>query len=290
MSEEFKRPAMLDELDKFNTAPPADSIMQSILKEEEANAQTTRQAEITDESVQTEPVKKELPSDYLPLNSSIQELNNKVDQRLNGIERTLIQRLDNLSSTVRQPQPQQQPQDPFHGYDRETPLTLEHISPLTQRTQAANDMAFRAYVRSEYTRAQLEYERFKQTHPEFDLNPQEIDHAVGQMVSNGKWSELENVNWRGHFEQLNAPKTQAKYSELEKKYEALQKEIEGLKKRPAASVPSTPVSPAVGRSPTRAIESPTSLPNDDVLQMKEFRQKGNFKGFGKRITQNLGNR
>lgn len=278
MTDSFKRMDILDELDNFNTAPQANSLMEGILMEDESNARLN-QREQEPEEEPIEEAKTELPNDYLPLNSSIQDLRGQVDQRLSNIERNISQKLDNLSYQQRQ-QPQQQTYvDP--NYDADAPLTAAQMAPMNQRLEAANTMAARAYVRAEVSRAHLEYERFKQSNPNFELNPQEIDGAIGTMVQNGKLGELENINWRGHFDQLYRPKLDGKLQEYEKTVSDLRKEIDSLKKRPSTSV-TTPVSPAVGRSTARtsAIESPLDTIDDNVLNLKSFRTKGNFRTFG----------
>jgi hypothetical protein len=286
MTEEFKRPTILDELDNFNTAPKADSLMEGILLEEEANIKGTTTLPAIEEETTTETTpKKELPNDYLPLNSSIQDLRGQVEQRLNTIERSISQKLDSLTNAYSQRQKDPEPQYTQADYD--TPVTLGQLSPVTQRVEAANNMAMRAFVRSEISRAHLEYERYKHTNPKFDLNPQDIDSAVTAMVQNGKLGELENVNWRGHFDLLYRPKLDNQLQEYEKKITDLEKQVEGYKKRPATTAPATQVSPAVGRSTARAIESPVNQADDTILDMKEFKQKGNFKGFGKRVTERL---
>ena len=82
MTEEFKRPAILDELDTYNTAPieESGSIMQGILNEQTGE---TGRAELSDtqQADTTTPSKRELPNDYLPLNSSIQELTKLVTDK-----------------------------------------------------------------------------------------------------------------------------------------------------------------------------------------------------------------
>lgn len=295
--EKFKRPAILDELDTYNTAPEAGSIMESIQLEEEQNLRQNQNFKTSDEPT-TEPddgskedakeaARRGLPNDYLPLNSSIQDLRGQVDQRLTGIERSLTQRLDNLANTFQQRQQTPQ-QEAWQNQDQDTPVTLGQLGPVTQRIEAATNMATRAFVRSELSRAHLEYERYKHSNPDFKLNPQEIDHAVGQMVSNNKLGELENINWRGHFDQLHRPQLDGKLQEYEKTIADMRKELDTLKKRPSVTTPATQVSPAVGRSTGRAIESPVNQLSDDViLDMKEFKKKGDFKSFGKRVTQRL---
>lgn len=289
---EVKRLDILDELDEFNTAPEAPSIMESILQEEESLNKDIQdfktQKEGTVESGADSSVKRELPSDYLPLNSSIQDLRGQVDSRLTGIERSLTQRLDSLSNNLQQ---RQQPQQTYQApeYDQDTPVTLGQLGPITQRLEHTQNMALKSIARSELTRAHLEYERYKQANPGFELNPQEIDYAVGQLVQTGKLDQLENTNWRGHFDQVYRPKLDSKLADSEKRIAEMQKEIETLKKRSVPSVPATPVSPAVGRSPSRpTIQSPTEQADDDIVNMKSFRQKGNFKSFGNDLKRKIG--
>lgn len=289
---EVKRLDILNELDEFNTAPEAPSIMEGILREEENlnrdiqdfKAQKETTAEETEEKTTT---KRDIPDGYLPLNSSIQDLRGQFDQRLTGIERSLSQKLDSISNGLSQRQAPQQAQP---EYDPESPVTFGQLNQLANSLQASERNAYKAVVRSELTRAHLEYERYRQANPDFELNPQEIDYAVSEMSKNGKLEQLENTNWRGQFDQLHRPKLNSKLADSEKRIAELQKELETLKKRPAPPAVQTPVSPAVGRSPSRpsSIQSPTEQADDDILQMKSFRQKGNFKGFGNDLKRKIG--
>lgn len=288
---EVKRLDILDELDEFNTAPEAPSIMEGILREEESLNRDIQEFKAQREETADEPTeratKKDIPDAYLPLNTSIQDLRGQVDQRLTGIERGLSQRLDSISNSLTQRQTPQQAQP---EYDPESPVTFGQLTHLANSLQASERNAYKAVVRSELTRAHLEYERYKQANPDFELNPQEIDYAVGEMSKNGKLEQLENTNWRGQFDQLHRPKLNSKLADSNKRIADLEKEIEVLKKRPAPSVNQTPVSPAVGRSQSRpsTVQSPTEQADDDIVNMKSFRQKGNFKGFGNDLKRKIG--
>lgn len=288
MSDDNKRLSILDELDKFNTAPQADSLMLGILAEEEAGRAPNRfaipdepeaPAPAPDETEPEAPKTPEAPDHYLPLNTSIQDLNNRFDSRIAGIERAIQSLTGSLSQQRQQPQQEQQ-----YQYDPDMPVTGHQMQALAQRQELAYRMGLTAYKNNLATRAHLEYQRFKSANPDFNFDPQQIDFAIDQMARDGKLEQLESTNWRGHFEQMYAPQRQTRYDEQAKQIESLQKELETLKKhspRPAAKP--QPVSPATGRSSRGpAISSPLTESQDDaVVNLKSFRQKGNFKGFAR---------
>lgn len=285
-----KRLAILDELDQFNTAPEADSLMLGILKEQEA--QQGRQpgeresvehpaAQAADDTTPGDA--KETPDPYLPLNTSIQEmnkeLNGKFENRFSGLERSI----QSLANSMSQGQQRQQPQQ--EQYDPDMPITAQHMQVLAQRQEQTYQMGLQAYKTNIATRAHLEYMRFKNAHPDFQFDPAQIDFAVDAMARDGKLQELAGANWRGQFEQMYAPQRDSRYDTQQKEVERLTKELEALKKSAVRSAPPPlPVSPSTGRSVRgpAAISTPLQSSNDDgILGLKSFRQKGNFKGFAK---------
>lgn len=301
MAEENSRLAILDELDGFNTAPPAESIMQSILQEEEAKASKLKDFEnfrtrSEDEPIEptepTEPVEPEgakIPDAYATLNPSIQELRTQQQEfasRFSGLERSLQSLASSISA-----QTQQARQPAQEQYDPDLPITAAHMQTLAQRQQVAYDMSVKAYKQNISTRAHLEYQRFKSENPDFQFDPSNIDGAIEAMSRDGKLEQAEGANWRGQFEQLYAPQRTQKFEGQAKEIETLRKELEGLKKT-AARTPSTPqpISPSTGRSSRApaAISSPVGQSLDDkIVNMKSFRQKGNFKGYAKDLIREV---
>lgn len=286
MSEDNKRLAILDELDKFNTAPQADSLMLGILQEEEANqgrfgARNEEDAPGEDEPeapLAPEDKKPEVPNDYLPLNTSIQDLNGKFENRFSGLERSI----QSLAQSISQSQQPRQ-QAPEQNYDPDMPVTGQHMQVLAQRQEMAYNMGLRAYKQNLSTRAHLELQRFQTKHPDFQMDSQQLDFAIDAMARDGKLDQLEGTNWRGHFEQMYVPQRESRYDAQAKQIETLQKELESLKKTAARSpAPAQPVSPSTGRSSRgpAAISTPLQESNEDsIVGLKTFRQKGNFKGF-----------
>ena len=288
---ENKRLAILDELDDYNTAPEADSLMLGILKEQEGEHRKLggeRESlehpatQAADDTIPGEAAK-EADDRYLPLNTSIQEmhkeLNGKFENRFSGLEHSI----QSLANTMSQGQQRQQPQQ--EQYDPDMPITAQHMTVLAQRQEQTYQMGLQAYKTNIATRAHLEYMRFKNTHPDFQFDPAQIDFAVESMARDGKLQELAGANWRGQFEQMYAPQRDSRYDTQQKEVERLTKELEALKKSAARSAPSPlPVSPSTGRSSRgpAAISTPLQSSNDDgILGLKSFRQKGNFKGFAK---------
>lgn len=282
MSEDNKRLSILDELDKFNTAPAADSLMLGILQEQEGASRSPVGEEPEPQpepAPQPEPDdKRDLPDNYLPLNTSIQDLNSRFDSRIAGLERSI----QSLVGGLQQQQQRQAPAQPAApAYDPDMPVTAYHMQELANRQDLAYQMGLKAYKHNLSTRAHLEYQRFKSEHPDFNLDPQQLDYAIDQMARDNKLEQLEGTNWRGHFEHAYEPQRRTQFEAQAKQIDTLTKEIETLKKARSAA-PSQPVSPSTGRSSRgpAAISTPLQSSNDDVIVgMKTFRQKGNFKGF-----------
>lgn len=277
MSEENKRLAILDELDKFNTAPieQSGSIMEGILNEQEGMPSATAQEVPQEAAPET---KRELPNDYLPLNSSIQELSKSLDERFSNFDR----RLNDISQNYRYEQPQhqtQQQQTPYQ-YDPEAPVTMAQFSQVVQAFTSTNQAASEAKKEAAKTRGYVEFMRFKQDNPDFALNPLEIDATVEQAYKTGQPQIVVNANWQAHFENVYAKTRAAKLADSEKRISDLEKEIETLKKRPPAA-PAAPVSPAIGKTTSRpsTIETPLAE-SDEITNLKSFSRKGNFKSFG----------
>lgn len=282
MAEEYKRPAILDEMDSYNSAPieEAGSIMGGILREQNGTAE---EASIQEPVVET---KKELPNDYLPLNSSIQELTKLVTDKFSNYDR----RFDTLSNnfeSVRQPvqQPVQQPQ---MNYDPEAPVTMQHLSQMVQAYTGVNQTSQEAFKNSIITRGQIEYMRYKQDNPGFDMDPREIENTVNQAFAKGQQDMVKQANWRGLFDQSYRPTLDGKLSESSKRIAELEKELETFKKRPVATT-TTPVTPAVGKTTSRpsTIDSPV---NDtiNIKEWKSYNKRGDFKGFGKEMKNKFG--
>jgi hypothetical protein len=286
MTEEFKRPAILDELDTYNTAPieESGSIMQGILNEQtgapgEQEQRTTQEA--------PEP-KRELPSDYLPLNSSIQELTKLVTDKFSNYDR----RFNELSTGIQsyqQPTRQEQTPQQAYNYDPEAPVTMAHMQQMVQAYTGVNQTSQDALKESIRARAYMEYTNYKQENPSFKLDPREIDATVNEAFRTGKINIVKDANWRGQFDAMQKYQIEGLVSERDKRIAELEKEVETMKRRPATKE-ATPISPAVGRTTSRpsAVETPLSESNDDITKIKSFGQKGNFKGFGNELKRRAG--
>jgi len=273
---ENKRLAILDELDQYNTAPEADSLMLGILKEQEHKHKLYEEPP-TEEKPPTE--EEEATDHYLPLNTSIQNLNGRFENKFAALERSIQSLVSSFSN-------RQQPQQPRQEeYDPDMPVTAQHMQALAQRQEQTYQMGLTAYKTNLATRAHLEYMRFKESHPDFQFDPAQIDFAIDAMARDNKLQELAGTNWRGQFEQMYAPQRETRYQSQAKEVERLTKELETLKKSAARSAPpALPVSPSTGRSSRgpAAISSPLQNSNEEgILGLKSFRQKGNFKGFAK---------
>lgn len=282
MTEEqpFKRLAILEEMDDYNTAPieSSGSIMEGILREQEGSTGSPTPEPTPEESTPDIAAKKELPSDYLPLNASIQEIIKRQDEQ-NTILRKELSELRSNFDTVRQPQVQQQQQ--AANYDPETPANLGHVSQLYQAYTGINQTTQENHKDTAKLRGHLEYMRFKQENPDFNMDPYEIDTTVDRFYKMGQPQAVTGANWRGHFENVFAQTRSAKLTDANKRIADLEKEIETYKKRPAATT-TTPVSPAVGKQTSRlsVIDSPTTSVNDKITQLKSFNKRGDFKNFG----------
>ena len=283
MSEENKRLSILDELDQFNTAPAADSLMLGILQEEEAGRAPNRNqfssADSQEEPSVTTEQEQEKVDPYLPLNTSIQEMDKKFDNRFSQLERQFTGFAQQVNN-----QPVRQQAQPDYNYDPDMPITGKEMQALAHRQDVAHQWALAAYQENITTRAHLELQRFQQANPDFKFDPNQIDYAVNQMIRDGRHEQLKGVNWRGHFEQMYAPQREQSYRDQLKELETLRKENETLKKQHATRpTQHQPVSPATGRSSRGpAIASPVNQSQDDaVVNLKSFRQKGNFRGFAK---------
>lgn len=282
--EEYQRPAILDEMDSYNTAPieQAGSIMEGILSEQQGIAPP----ETTPETTISEPAKKELPNDYLPLNSSIQELTKLVSDKFSSYDRRFNELTSNFDA-VRTPAPQQQQQQTYQ-YDPEAPVTMAHMQQVVQGYTAVNNAANEARKEAAKTRGYVEYMRFKQDNPDFELDPREIDATVDQAYKTGQPQIVTNANWTGHFENTYAKTRVTKLAESSKRIAELEKELETYKKRPVVST-TTPVTPAIGKTTkSSAIESPTSEGNDDIKRMKSYVKRGDFKKFGNELKPRFG--
>jgi hypothetical protein len=289
MAEDFKRPAILDELDTYNTAPieESGSIMQGILNEQTGEA-TRAELQTTQEADTATPGKRELPNDYLPLNSSIQELTKLVTDKFSTYDR----RFDQLSTGIQsyqQPTRQEQTPQQAYYYDPDAPVSMAHLQQVVQAYTGVNQATQDALKESIRARAYMEYMNYKQENPSFKLDPREIDATVSEAFRTGKVNLVKDANWRGQFDAMQKYQIEGQVSERDKRIAELEKELETFKKRPAVK-DTTPVSPAVGKTTSRpsAIDTPLAEANDDITKIKSFGQKGNFKGFGNELKRRAG--
>jgi hypothetical protein len=286
MTEELKRPAILDELDHYNTAPieQSGSIMEGILNEQTGAVQ----AETEPAATPAPEPKRELPSDYLPLNSSIQELTKLVTDKFGQYDRRFNEITNGFDAVRQQPQQTTQPQQNYQ-YDPEAPVTMQHLNQIVQAYTGVNQTSQDALKESIRARAFMEYTNYKQDNPSFKLDPREIDATVNEAFRTNKVHLVKDANWRGQFDAMQKYQIENQWNEDKKRIADLEKEIETLKKRPAVK-DTTPVAPAVGKTTSRpgAIESPVSEPTDDITKIKSFSQKGNFKSFGNELKRRAG--
>lgn len=289
MTEQSNRLPILEEMDNYNTAPieSSGSIMEGILREQTGNvvSNTVPESSEVEESIH-EPAKKELPSDYLPLNSSIQELTKLVTNKFDGYDRRFNELTSNFD-TYRQPA-QQQPVVQQSQYDPDAPVTMQHLSQIVQAYTGVNQQAVEAFRNSVLTRGQVEFMRYKQENPNFDMDPREIENTVNQAFKTGQTDLVKNANWRAYFDGMYRPTLDGKLNESSKRIAELEKELETMRKR-SVSTTTTPVTPAVGKTTSRpsAIDSPVSE-SVDITKWKSFNKKGDFKSFGKEVKRNFG--
>lgn len=289
MAEDYKRPTILDEMDSYNTAPieQAGSIMEGILSEQQGMSGAQSSPE-TVEQAPPESTKKELPSDYLPLNASIQELTKLVTDKFGSYDKRFNELTSNFDA-VRQPAPQQQQQQNYQ-YDPEAPVTMAHLNQMVQAYTGVNQSALEARKEAAKTRGYVEFMRYQKENPDFEMDPREIDASVEQAFKTGRPELVTNANWSGQFENLYSKVRATKLVERDKRISELEKELETYKKRPVATT-TTPVTPAIGKTTSRssaAIETPLSEGSDEIKQMKSFQKKGDFKNFAKELKPRFG--
>jgi hypothetical protein len=280
------RPAILKELDNFNTAPSFG--MEGILAEQLGQRAETSEPisepekEEREEAEEREAKEPDYERAYAPLNSSIQELGYRMDSRIADLERTVHdQRV--------QPQAQQAPQ-PI-PYDPDAPVTMAHLVSIQQELQKTAGLTNEAQMRAEYLRAHLEYERFKSRNPDFALTPQEVDTAFTRFMANDL-GRAKNTNWTGHFaqlyEQTQRPRAQARMKELEAKVEELTKKLSRKENAQPKLSPATATQPSPA---TRTvIESPATnaLTDNDIINLPSFRKGKSFKSFGNDLKRQYG--
>lgn len=274
------RSAILKELDSFNDAPGFGmmGILEQQLGEQEAPAE--------EKPATTEEKKEDKPAEvdhYAPLNTSIQELSSKVDNRLSQVERQLTQR----------PQVQQQPPAPLN-YDPEEPVFRGHYE---QRQQSFEEQVRATALDNVYTRAFAELAEFNRRNPDSKITISEVRSNIDKAIAEGNndpkgWRA---VDWTSLYQ---AGHNQRVGPERDKEIDRLRKENEDLKKQ-VSSKSSTgqqqrrqeQLSPAVARTATstRSIESPTNVrDNDDVTHLPSFKKGKSFKSYAKEIQRSQG--
>jgi hypothetical protein len=269
MADDFKRPAILDELDELNTAPEFG--MLGILQEEQGATKQEDQVAEPKEERREEPSSQEVDR-YGPLNTSIQQLGSVTDARLAEIERKITE-----SRQVEAPQ-HQGPQ-----YDPQAFVQMEHLKPYQDQLQQANKTANYAMVRSEQLRAHMEYERFKRENPEFALSPKELDVALNRFGNDA--GRLSTVNWTEKFEAITKPQRTEELTRLRRENEELKAEKTKWNTRSRNEEPKVPISPQV-RSTSRTVTANDN--DDDILSLRSFKKGQSFKSFGKDLLRRHG--
>jgi hypothetical protein len=279
------RPEFLKQLDSFNTAEEFG--MPGILKEQ---IESEREPAQEREAKEAKPVEIDYEKGYAPLNSSIQELGYRLDNRVADIERNLDQKIQNLAP--RQEQQSAQVPSYLQGMDPDMPVSAAQLHAMYQEYQAGlNNLSkshTEAQLRTEHMRAHVEYERFAAQNPDFKkmVSPQEIDQNFQRFVGNDL-NRAKSINWTGNFAQLYNQQTQPRQAA---RIAELEKEIESLKKRPATQERISPAtsSSAAPTSRSSAISSVTNPDSADITHLPSFAKGKSFKSFAADIKKRYG--
>ena len=76
---------------------------------------------------------------------------------------------------------------------------MAHMNQVVQAYTGVNQAATEARKEAAKTRGYVEYMRFKQENPDFELDPREIDATVDQAYKTGQPQIVTNANWTRSF-------------------------------------------------------------------------------------------
>jgi hypothetical protein len=274
------RPAILAELDSFNDAPAFG--MMGILEQQLGDEQAQGKPDEKEEGQKTETKPVDPEQYYAPLNSSIQELGSRVDNRLNDMERSIN---ETKQAATRQSAPA-----PAIDYDPDEPVSRGSYE---TRMQQLAQFAYEGQLNTEYTKAQLHLAHFKMANPDFKITPAELEQTwnrgVGQDLQKAR-----NINWNALFEQSYNAQQAPNRDRDAKELAQLRKEKaewQAAQTKPASRNQriEQPVSPAVGTRSARSIESVTNhTSDDDIVNLPSFKKGKSFKSYAKEVMRHKG--
>ena len=280
------RPAILQELDDYNTADMSDGIMLGILNEQQGQEKDFKQwqqeregspKEEGEPRAKQEPQEKPPEDYYAPLNSSIQDLRRSQEQTITDLR--------NEISQLRGDQQERARAASRPHVDPETPLTYGHVEPLARAMEDWQKAAYQSSMRSEYQRAQLEYLHFKTANPDFSVSPQELDEAFRRYCGNDL-NLAQKTPWTAHFgtmyQNQTGPAMAKERDALRQERDALKQKLERYEKSPRNESQAQPLSSSL-RPGGRAIQSPIDQTVDDVVQLGSFKKGKSFKSFGQEL-------
>jgi hypothetical protein len=287
MPDDDNRPEFLKQLDTFNTAEEfgMPGILKEQIEQKAADREPSREREAKPAA------EREIDHEaYAPLNSSIQEMAHRFDNRFADMERMVDQKMQNLSP--RREQETERVPSYLQGLDPDMPVSVAQMQAMYQEYRSNNDGLTRqsneAQLRTEHMRAHLEYERFKSQNPDFAkmVTPQEIDQNFQRFIGNDV-NRAKSINWTGNFATLYNEQAQPRY---QSRIAELEKEVADLKKRPTNQ---ERISPATSSTPaptsrSSAIESVTNSDSFDVTHLPSFQKGKSFKSFANDLKRKYG--
>lgn len=274
------RPAILDELDDFNTADVAGNggILQGILAEQIQESQPAEPAE--PKQPKSEPAPRQQDDlHYQSINTSMQEFARQQEQaneELRAQQAQLLQEQQQLRQwQAQQARAAQQPQ-----VDPDMPVTYREFGAIAQSQQELRQYMHQQAWEVAHQRAQNAYLSYKVANPDFPLTLADFNKGYRKGVGNDL-NKAASTDWYQVMETMHQkvamPSLREENARLKKQVEELTKKTEA-KPKVALTQPANALSPAVP-SNGRAVASTHDEPNADVINMRSFRQRGNFKGF-----------
>jgi hypothetical protein len=274
--DEANRPAILKELDSFNDAPGFGmmGILEQQMQQESGTEEKTQDVPAKEEKEEKTP-EVDYEKVYAPLNTSIQELGSRMDTRLSQVERLAAQR----------PQVQQQEQTP--AYDPEEPVFRGQYE---QTRQSIEQKIHQNGLDNIYTRAVAELAEFNRSHPDSKISIADVRRTWDQALANGQTdvNQWRAVDWSALYEagysRQVAPERDKELATLRKENEELKKQVSKKSSTGQQQQRQEQLSPAVARTSTRSIESPTNVrDDDDVTHLPSFKKGKSFKSYANEL-------
>lgn len=274
------RPAILDELDEYNTADIAGQggILQGILAEQIQETQGAEPAEPRQPKSEPSP-KQQDDLHYQSINTSMQEFARQ-QEAANEDLRAQQQQLIQEQKQLREWQAQQAQTAQNQGVDWDAPVSARQLNDVYRGQQELRGYMNQQAWELSHQRAQNAYLSYKVANPDFPMSLADFNKGYKKGVG----SDLQKAASTDWYTVLETMHQKVAMPSLREENARLKKENEDLKKRSEAkpkvalTQPANAMSPAVG-SNGRAVASSHDEPNADVINMKSFRQRGNFKGF-----------